>query len=183
MEQDQLAKAGGQQAAAKAGRRIDEESPRKGPHSETPELLEQIKSTQRGPGPEETATKGMQFTMNSYKWTWQRYMENWAIDLGRWWMPPQDYMAGQWPEGGFVWIRVQLSKEGELLGYKILQHNVSPEMKLMAVQALLGARLRPPLPPDFDKPYLEVNWKFLYPPLAELLNAMGAQQGKTGPRQ
>ena len=95
-------------------------------------------------------------------------MENWAVDLGRWWRPPQDYMLGHYPDGGYVWVKVKLSKSGELLGYEVMEHNVSSQMKLMAVQALLSARLRPSLPEDFPLETLEVSWKFIYPPFKSI---------------
>ena len=145
---------------------------KKGPWGESPAMKKQIQSTSKGKGAVEGPDNKLNFTMNTWKWSWERYMENWAIDLSRWWQPPQDYMAGQYPDGGYVWIKVKLSRSGELLGYEVMEHNVSSSMKLMAVQALLASRLRPALPDDFPKDSLEVSWKFIYPPFALILQQM-----------
>ncbi|MDX2471043.1 MAG: hypothetical protein QNL04_10755 [SAR324 cluster bacterium] len=149
---------------------------KKGPWGESPAMKQAITSTSEGKGVVEGPDSKLNFTMNTWKWSWKRYMENWAIDLGRWWQPPDDYMAGQYPDGGYVWIKVKLSKSGELLGYEVMEHNVSSTMKLMAVQALLAARLRPSLPENFPKDHLEVSWKFIYPPFAVLQQQLQEMQ-------
>ncbi len=166
-QQEQKGQSGGA-GSVKRGRTRKDEWAKKGPFSESPAMLEELKSTLKGKGPNPTAAEGLKFTMNTYRWSWERYIENWAVDLSRWWQPPNDYMSGQYPEGGFVWVRVRLSPGGEMLGYEILEHNVSSEMKMMVVQALLGARLRPPLPADFTEKELQINWKFIYPRFADL---------------
>ena len=149
-----------------------EEWAEKGPLAESKALREKLKAQNKGKGPVQLENEGMQFTMSTYKWTWKRYMQNWGIDLGRWWRPPSDYMSGAYPQGGYVWVKVDLSREGEMLGYEILEHNVSSEMRMVVVQALIGARLRPPLPNDFPEDKLTVQWKFIYPTYAELLRVM-----------
>jgi len=175
-EKDVRGKRGGSKEQARKGSTSKDEWAAKGAMAESPELIDQLKSSNKGKGPVQSTVDGMQFTMSTYKWTWKRYMQNWAIDLSRWWRPPMDYMNGAYPEGGYVWMRVQLSKEGEMLGYEILEHNVSSEMKTVVVQALMGARLRPALPKDFPDQELKVNWKFIYPPLSELIKAQKEAQ-------
>jgi len=92
-------------------------------------------------------------------------MENWAFDLHKWWKAPLDYVFGNVPEGGNVWIQVKLSKSGRLVGYRVYESNVTPEMELRVVQALIGSLKRPALPRKFIEEELVVNWRFVYPPI------------------
>ena len=130
-----------------------------------PEIPEEIRKTMRGIEPEKTNQDDIQFTMNSYKWSFERYAENWAVDLRKWWRAPSDYLAGKLPKGGSVWIRVVLAKNGELAGYKVYKSAVTPEMELRVVQALIGSFERPNLPDQFPEDQLVINWRFIYPPI------------------
>lgn len=130
-----------------------------------PEIPEEIRKTMRGSEPEKTEQDDIQFTMNSYKWTFERYVENWAADLRKWWRAPSDYLAGKQPRGGSVWIRVTLAKDGKLEGYKVYKSMVTSEMELRVVQALIGSFERPDLPKSFPEEQLVINWRFIYPPI------------------
>ena len=129
------------------------------------EIPEEVKQTFRGDKPEETGDEKLQYSLNTYKWTFQRFMENWAVDLQKWWKVPLDYAYGEVPEGGDVWVAVRLSPIGRLLGYKIYKSNVTAEMELKVVQALVGSLQRPELPESFTDMELIVNWRFIYPPI------------------
>ncbi len=91
-------------------------------------------------------------------------MENWAIDLRKWWKPPLDYAFGKVPDGGDIWIQVRLERTGRLLGYKVLKSKVTPEMELRVVQALIASLKRSPMPDTFPEEMLVINWRFIYPP-------------------
>jgi hypothetical protein len=129
------------------------------------EIPKEIKETFRGDKPEETPDDNLQYSLNTYKWTFKRFMENWAGDLQKWWKAPLDYLYGDVPEGGDVWVAVRLSPVGRLLGYKIYKSNVTAEMELRVVQALIGSLQRPELPESFSNEELIVNWRFIYPPI------------------
>jgi hypothetical protein len=139
----------------------------KKPVDETPEI---IKKSFRGIKPERTNEDTIQFSMNTYKWTYERYMENWAVDLSRWWSAPTDYRLGKIPDGGNVWVRVRLQKTGKLLGYKVFDSNLTAEMELSVIQALIGSLERPSLPEAFPEKELIINWKFIYPPIDAQVN-------------
>ena len=126
---------------------------------------EEIRKTFRKNRPEVTNEDNLQFSLNTYQWTYERYMENWAIALQRWWMPPSDYMFGKVPEGGSVWVQVRLGLDGHLLGYKVYESEITSEMELRVIQALIGSMVRPPLPDQFPETELLINWKFIYPPI------------------
>ena len=120
--------------------------------------------------PEKTKDHALNYSLNTYLWTFQRFMENWAIDMRKWWQAPLDYISGRVPEGGDLWVKVIINKSGELIGYKILTSNVSHEMELRVIQALIGSLKQPNLPPDFPKDYLIIYWRFIYPSLQEKIN-------------
>ncbi len=128
-------------------------------------IPEEIEETIRNGEPEKTDDKNLEFSMNSYKWTFERYMENWAVDIQRWWKPPLDYAMGNVPEGGDMWIQVRLGKSGKLLGYRIVTSEITAEMELMVIQALVGSLARPSMPESFPEESLIINWHFIYPPL------------------
>ena len=133
----------------------------------TPEI---IKKSFRGLKPERTNEDNIQFSMNTYKWTFERYMENWAVDLSKWWSAPSDYRFGKVPDGGNVWVRVKLKKSGKLLGYKVFDSDLTAEMELSVIQALIGSLERPSLPETFPEEELIINWKFIYPPIDSQIN-------------
>ena len=131
---------------------------------------EEVRKTFRGTKPEVTNDDKLQYSMNTYKWTFELYMENWAIDLQKWWKPPLDYAYGKVPDGGNIWIQVNLEKSGRLLGYRIMDSQVTAEMELRVIQALIGSLKRPPMPVQFPEKTLVVNWRFIYPPIRPELN-------------
>lgn len=115
--------------------------------------------------PEETSLENLQYSMNSYQWTFERFIDNWVVDIQKWWKAPIDYVTGKMPEGGDLWVQVHLGHSGKLLSYKVIRSEVTPEMELRAIQALIGSLKRPELPPSFSESALIINWRFIYPPL------------------
>lgn len=130
--------------------------------NETPE---EIQKTFKDNRPEQTNWDKLEYSMNTYKWSYERYIENWAIDINKWWVAPIEYLAGNIPAGGSVWIRIRLSKTGHLLGYKVFHSTLTSEMELNVIQALIGSLERPELPKEFPEDILVINWKFIYPPI------------------
>ena len=128
-------------------------------------IPEEIQKTFRNGNPEPTKKENLEYSMNTYKWTFKRYVENWAVDIQKWWKAPLDYRYGRVPDGGEMWIQVRLAKSGSLLGYKIVKSNVTAEMELMVIQALVGSLSQPALPELFPKDELIINWRFIYPPM------------------
>lgn len=128
-------------------------------------LPDEIRGTLREGKPEETKSENLQFSMNDYRWTFERFIENWVVDIQKWWKAPIDYITGEMPEGGSLWVQVHLSLSGKLLSYKLIKSNVTSEMELMAIQALIGSLKRPELPQTFHGDRLIINWRFIYPPL------------------
>jgi hypothetical protein len=133
-------------------------------------IPKEVRPTLRGDQPEETPDEQLQYSMNTYQWTFERYIENWVADLQRWWKAPFDYAMGQVPEGGDVWIQVHLDLGGNLLGYRVFESGVSTEMELRVIQALIGSLNRPALPTTFPADFLIINWRFIYPPLRPTLD-------------
>ena len=129
------------------------------------QIPKEVKQMFRGDAPEKTNEENLEYSMNSYKWSFERFMENWAFDLQKWWKAPMDYAYGNVPEGGDIWIQVKLSRSGRLVGYQIFDSKVTSEMELRVVQALIGSLKRPKLPAMFLENELIVNWRFVYPPI------------------
>ncbi len=126
---------------------------------------DEIKESLRNGKPEETFSENLQYSMNSYQWTFDRFINNWVVDIQKWWKLPIDYRMGKMPEGGDLWVQVHLGRSGRLLSYKVVRSGVTPEMELKAIQALIGSLKRPELPPSFSESQLVINWRFIYPPL------------------
>ena len=106
----------------------------------------------------------LQFTMNTYKWSYDYYIENWAVDLQKWWRAPADYRMGKIPKGGSVWLRVEMERDGSLRGYEVLESEISNDMELKVIQAVTLSMKRPALPKSFPEEFLIINWRFVYPP-------------------
>ncbi len=128
-------------------------------------IPDEIKDTFRDGKPEKTDDENMEYSMNSYKWTFNRYIGNWAVDIRRWWKAPLDYAMGNVPEGGDLWITVRIAKSGRMEGYTVKGSNVTAEMEWRVIQALIGSFDRPPLPESFPEESLLINWRFIYPPV------------------
>ncbi len=126
---------------------------------------DEVRGSFRNGTPEDTTSENLQYSMNSYQWTFKRFVDNWVVDIQRWWKAPIDYITGKMPEGGDLWVQVQLGLSGKLLSYRIIRSDVTPEMELRAIQALIGSLKRPEIPPSFSKETLVINWRFIYPPL------------------
>jgi len=133
-------------------------------------IPDEVKDSFRNGSAEKTDDEKIEYSMNSYRWTFERYMQNWAIDIQKWWKAPLDYTMGNVPEGGDMWIQVRLERSGRLLGYRIVGSGVTAEMELMVIQALVGSLERPALPESFPKKWLVINWHFVYPPLRPQLD-------------
>lgn len=144
---------------------IEKEATETSPPSEAPQVPDEVRKAFRNDKPEETDHDNLQYSMNSYRWTFERFIDNWVVDIQKWWKAPLDYISGKRPEGGDVWVQVKLNQQGKLLSYKVMQSNVTPEMELKAIQALIGSLKRPELPASFEKTELVINWRFIYPPL------------------
>ena len=136
------------------------ETERRGKSDDAPE---EVRRSFRGVEPERTNEEQVQYSLNTYRWSFERYMENWAVDIVKWWRAPLDYTLGKMPEGGHVWVRVRLDRAGKLIEYRVFPSRLSAEMELRVVQALIGSLERPALPDSFPNERLEINWKFIYP--------------------
>ncbi len=133
-------------------------------------IPEEIEETLRDDVPEATESENLEYSMNTYKWSFQRYVENWAVDIQKWWKAPLDYKYGRVPDGGDMWIQVKLARSGRLLGYRIVQSSITAEMELMVIQALVGSLKQPPMPSSFPEDELIINWRFIYPPIRPKIN-------------
>ena len=140
------------------------------PIPQKPTFPSEVVETLRNGKPEATKEENLEYSLNTYQWTFQRYVENWAIDIQKWWKAPLDYVFGKAPEGGEVWIQVKLDRSGRMLGYRILKSQVTAEMELMVIQALVGSLERSPMPDSFNAEMLVINWRFIYPPLRPQIN-------------
>jgi len=129
-------------------------------------------------GPQSTGEEGLKFAINTYKWSYKRFMQNWAVALSKRWIGSADYLRGDYPQGGFVWVKITLSRDGKLEGYEVMDQNVSKDMALMVVYAVMGVRTRPALPSDFPEDKLIAYWRFVYPTYAELKQMIQQARGQ-----
>ena len=117
----------------------------------------------------------LQFTMNTYEWSYDFYIENWAVDLQKWWRAPADYRMGKVPEGGSVWLRIEMERDGSLKGYEVLDSEVTNDMELKVIQAVTLSMKRPALPESFPEEFLIINWRFVYPPKGHKISKIGSK--------
>ena len=130
--------------------------------------LTELKKALKKHGPLSTGEDGVEYAINTYQWSYKRFMENWSVALSKRWLAPADYLKGAFPKGGYVWVKVTLTKDGRLDSYEVLDHNVSEDMALMVVYAVMGVRSRPALPADFPEEHLIAYWRFIYPTFEKL---------------
>ncbi|MDT8446545.1 MAG: hypothetical protein RRB13_06560 [bacterium] len=127
-------------------------------------------------GPLSTGEGGLNYAINNYQWSYERFMKNWAVALSQRWLAPADYLKGLVPEGGYVWVKVILSKDGGVQSFEVIEHNVTDDMAAMVVYAINGVRTRPPLPENFPEEKLVAYWRFIYPPFEQLKAMLEAQR-------
>jgi hypothetical protein len=127
-------------------------------------------STQQAPPPPSgnDGPGGGFFTLSRYDWGYESYMGRWAQQLQYAWRnnPPLDYVQGQRPLGGDVFVLVRVSREGFLTTHEVTRRvRSSDEMEHSVLDALLANSQLPPLPDDFDGEELQVHFRFIYPAL------------------
>lgn len=106
--------------------------------------------------------RNLNYSVSDYSWSFKTYVEQWAVKIIRAWKIPVDYAKGLFPEGGYALIKVKINKKGELLGFEIIETNISQEMSLKSLQALMGSFTLNQLPADAPET-LDFYWKFIYP--------------------
>jgi len=140
--------------------------------------LAEVKEQMKEKGLQSTGEEGLDYMINNYQWNYKRFMENWAVALSKRWLAPADYLQGQVPAGGSVWVKITLKKDGTLESYEVLEHNVSEDMALMVVYAVMGVRSRPALPDSFPEDKLVAYWRFVYPPFEKLKAMIEAEKNR-----
>ena len=114
-----------------------------------------------------TDNKQLNYALSNYQWSYQTYIEQWALKIQQNWQAPGDYIAGLVPEGGNLWISAKISKQGRLLAFRLTQSNVSGEMEKKALQGFMASFEIPQLPDDFPDG-TTFYWNLIYPSYAEL---------------
>lgn len=117
-------------------------------------------------------TDGVFYGLDNYNWPYESYMGRWAKGLLYSWRnnPPVDYVAGNVPQGGNIFVLVTLNLKGELIAYEVTDvEKASSVMVDSVLNAILATANLPPLPPDFEGEELKVHFKFIYPSLYHLL--------------
>ncbi|MGK5094108.1 hypothetical protein WDW89_19095 [Deltaproteobacteria bacterium TL4] len=118
------------------------------------------------PGTPDTIGEGQFFTLSDYNWPYESYMGRWAKSLLYGWNnnPPMDYITGQVPQGGEVFVMVTIDQSGILQSYEVTQiKGASLDMENSVVDAVIGSSNLPPLPEDFQGTELTVHFRFIYP--------------------
>jgi len=111
------------------------------------------------------------YELNDYNWPYESYMRRWARGLLYNWRidPPLDYIRGQVPDGGNVFVAVTLDLKGKVTTYGVTKvEGATTEMINSVLNAIVGTTNLPPLPPDFKEPELKVQFKFIYPSIYRL---------------
>ncbi len=117
------------------------------------------------------SSHGMLYGLSDYNWPYESYMGRWAKGLLYSWRnhPPPDYISGNVPQGGNVFVQVTLNLKGELIAYEVTDvERASRFMVDSVLDAISGTSNLPPLPNDFKGKELQVHFKFIYPSLYHL---------------
>lgn len=118
-------------------------------------------------------TKGVGFVLNDYDWPYDSYMRVWGQTLSYYWNSnlPIDYVSGQVPQGGDVYVKVVLSRQGKLMSLEIMNLGENSRyMEESVTNALSAVMNLPPMPQSFESNYLEVVWHFKYLSYAQLFS-------------
>ena len=102
------------------------------------------------------------YRLSNYNWDYQSYISRWHKLVRYHWNnhPPSDYLKGNFPKGGEVFVLAIVKRDGRIRNYKVNSTGeVSKNMRIAALEAVRAVPL-PSLPEDFPDEELKVEFRF-----------------------
>ncbi len=121
--------------------------------------------------PEFTIRYYQEYRLSNYEWNYQNYIDRWHQLIRYHWRnhPPNDYLDGSTPEGGEVFVLVNVDREGIINSYQVTSiGDVTDIMRESALESIRAVSL-PPLPEDFPDEELVVEFRFYHSPIDHLI--------------
>ena len=105
-------------------------------------------------------------TLSTYAWEWAPYINAMKRKLMQVWFPPAAYLRLGIIHGETM-IRFTVSRDGRLLGYKVLNHNGHESLETSSVNAINSLFPFKPLPQNFPDDNLTITARLIYTNLKE----------------
>jgi outer membrane biosynthesis protein TonB len=107
---------------------------------------------------------GESLTLSTYAWEWAPYINAMKSKLYQvWHTPPAYHMLGL--IYGQTDIEFSISREGELISYKVLNHQGHESLEVSSVNAITAIFPFKPLPDNFPEESLTITARLIYPNL------------------
>jgi len=106
------------------------------------------------------------FSLSTYEWEWAPYINAMKRKLQQvWFAPAAYYRLGL--IYGYTVIRYKVSKDGNLIGYEVLEHKGHESLRQSSINAIESLFPFKPLPANFPENTLTITAQLIYPNLRE----------------
>jgi outer membrane biosynthesis protein TonB len=106
------------------------------------------------------------FSLSTYAWEWAPYINAMKRKLQQvWFAPAAYYRLGL--IYGYTVIRYEVTREGNLAGYEVLEHRGHESLKQSSINAIESLFPFRPLPENFPEKTLTITAHLIYPNLRE----------------
>ena len=108
--------------------------------------------------------------LSTYDWEYADYLKRWNEQARFYWAqhPPTEYLSGEHPQGGEVWVTAEVAQDGRILDTQAQATGKLPESVQEAALRAVDTVLLPPLPFGFPDEQLRVTFRFRMAPLTHL---------------
>jgi hypothetical protein len=86
--------------------------------------------------------------LSTYDWEYTDYLKRWNEQTRFYWAqhPPTEYLSGEHPQGGEVWVTVKVNRDGRILDTQAQTTGELPESVQEVALRAVDTVLLPPLP-------------------------------------
>ncbi|MEC7416658.1 MAG: hypothetical protein VX420_00405 [SAR324 cluster bacterium] len=108
--------------------------------------------------------------LSTYDWEYTDYLKRWNEQTRFYWArhPPTEYLSGEHPQGGEVWVTVKVNRDGRIFDTQAQATGELPESVQEVALRAVDTVLLPPLPFGFPDEQLRVTFRFRMAPLTHL---------------
>jgi outer membrane biosynthesis protein TonB len=107
-----------------------------------------------------------EISLSTTAWEYAPWLQAFRRAVMERWLPPAAYRMGL--IDGWVRARVEIARDGSLLGVQVLEQDVgNPSLTDAVVYALRAPAPYHKLPSNFPDPSLTLTIRFVYPPVKE----------------
>jgi hypothetical protein len=109
---------------------------------------------------------GDDISLSTYAWKWAPYINAFKRKLYTVWFTPAAYHRLGLIDGYTV-IQFSISRDGQLVDYKVLEHTGHESLEKSSVNAITAVFPFKPLPVNFPEEYLTITARMIYPNLRQ----------------